>query len=236
MTRILFFFAVLGLIGTNLYSEEWSETQLELLYGSGFKLGDTQRETFTFEHSSGWKYGDNHFFFDAQEPMSKSITLYGEFDPSLSFSKITGLNLETGILKDVIATGNIEMETNYRAYLIGAGVDLKIPAFDFFRVKLLSRNNPDASGSTFQVTFVWNLHVKVGKSKIIFRGFADLSGMEGTLYGSQITQPELLLDLGGFWNAPDTLSVGIEYAFYGNKYGVKGVNESVMQPMICWTF
>ena len=30
--------------------------------------------------------------------------------------------------------------------------------------------------------------------------------------------------------------VGFEYLYWKNKYGVEGVNESVFQPSIRWTF
>ena len=51
----------------NLKAATWSETNMGILYGSGF-WGPTNLDeknnvtTLTWEHASGWKYGDNFAF------------------------------------------------------------------------------------------------------------------------------------------------------------------------------
>jgi nucleoside-specific outer membrane channel protein Tsx len=43
---------------------DWAHTDVQLLYGEGFILGESQRATVTLEHAHGWEYGDNFFFID----------------------------------------------------------------------------------------------------------------------------------------------------------------------------
>lgn len=40
---------------------EWVASDVQLLYGNDFELGDDERTTATVEHSHGWQYGTNFF-------------------------------------------------------------------------------------------------------------------------------------------------------------------------------
>lgn len=47
--------------------------------------------------------------------------------------------------------------------------------------------------------------------------------------------PQLRLDLGALWDWPGRLEAGVEYSYWRNKFGIDGVVESVVQPMVKWT-
>ena len=62
--------------------------------------------------------------------------------------------------------------------------------------------------------------------------FTDIAGSEGNLAFNIDAQPRLLIDLGKFWDAPNSVYFGTEVIYWHNKYGVKGVNEFAPQAMI----
>ncbi|MFK8068468.1 MAG: hypothetical protein AB8D52_09490 [Gammaproteobacteria bacterium] len=49
--------------------------------------------------------------------------------------------------------------------------------------------------------------------------------------------PRLLLDVGNvFGYKQGKLMAGIEYQYWHNKFGIKGVTESVVQAQLMWKF
>ena len=70
--------------------------------------------------------------------------------------------------------------------------------------------------------------------KASFGGFIDFAGSQGDREESIIGAPQLLVDVGNFWGAPDRLHAGIEYQFWRNKFGIDGVDEDVVQLMVKW--
>ena len=51
-----------------------------------------------------------------------------------------------------------------------------------------------------------------------------------------ISQPQLKLDLSGLWDDAGHLYMGIEYDYWHNKYGIAGLEDSVVLPFLLWTF
>lgn len=219
---------------------QWQTSNVELLFGSGYELGDNSRSTFTFEYANGWKYGDNYFFLDVVNPFrdgqNSTNDLYAEFSPRLSIGKITGKNMGFAFVKDVLLAGTVEMGQYSHNLLYGVGFSLDLPKFAFADINIYIRDNPNESGNTYQVTPVWALPFTVGSAKMLFEGFADIAGSEGNTEFNIDFQPRLLLDVGNFWNAPDALWAGVEYIYWHNKFGVDGVDESLPQAMVKWIF
>ena len=52
------------------YSSDWSSSNVQLLHGSNYELGDKQMTVLTFEHANAWGYGDTFFFLDVYNPDS----------------------------------------------------------------------------------------------------------------------------------------------------------------------
>ena len=221
-------------------SATWQSSNIQYLYGSGYELDPHTHSVITVEHADGWKYGDNFFFLDVingeQQTDDHNTSLYSEFSPRLSLGKISGKDLSFGPVKDVLLAGTLEMGQGFHNYLYGLGVDLAIPKFAFFQLNAYVRDNPSQSGVTYQFTPCWALPFNAGPVKMLFEGFADIAGSEGDLAFNIDTQPRLLVDLGNFWGAPDSVYAGTEVQIWHNKYGVSGVNEFVPQAMVKWVF
>ena len=50
--------------GAKSFGLDWHKTNIQLLRGSDFKVGQRSRSTVTLEHANGWRYGDTFGFFD----------------------------------------------------------------------------------------------------------------------------------------------------------------------------
>ncbi len=222
---------------------EWSSTNLQYLYGANFELGDGSRGTITLEHVSGWTYGDNFFFLDITNPVeekTRATSVYGQWNPRLSLSKLTGTGISAGPIGDLLITGELGFGGGVREYLYGAGLDLKLPGFAYFAINFWVRDDASIDGITYQISPYWMLPIDLGPVKLQFGGFLDFAGPEGEGESRKesflITQPYLLLDIGNFAKSPGMLFMGVEYAHWTNEYGIKGINENVPQAMVKWIF
>jgi len=242
LKRSLLILALVGVLfaGTAVASD-WETTNLQVLYGDGFKvLPPEARTIFTFEHASGWKYGDNFFFFDVTEPMANETSIYGEWHPRFSFRKMLSKEPGTGFLQDVLIATELNVENNgasWRAYLYGIGFDLKIPGFAFFAINFMVRDDMTIKDdSTFQISPAWSVPFNLGRTAWDFRGFLDYAGAEGEGEYQLLTQPQLLLNLSSLWAESGRLWIGVEYQYWKNKYGIDGVDENFVQVMGKWDF
>src|SRR3546814_2823481 len=75
-------------------------------------LRSSDLQTITFEHASGWTWGDMFLFVDNKWyngiSGSDGHTYYGEFSPRLSLGKISGADLSFGPIKDVLISATYE--------------------------------------------------------------------------------------------------------------------------------
>lgn len=214
----------------------WSSSNVQLLRGWDYEVGDSQRTIFTFEHASGWEYGDNFLFIDYTNPQGSDdgTNLYGEFGPRLSFSKMSGNDIGFGPVSDVLLAGQIEMGEDIAVHLYGLGFDLDVPGFDFTSLNAYVRDDTNLDGSTWQVTLAWGTRFPVGSTNWLFKGHIDIAGEEGGKGSNINSAPQLLLDVGEFWGASDRLYAGLEYQYWQNKFGIDGVDEHNPQAMVLW--
>ena len=218
-------------------AQTWNAFTAQLLHGRGFELEREKAETLTLEWINGWDYGDNFAFVDIR-PLRGNSSFYGEWSPRLSFSKISGKAFSAGPVEDVLLSGTLEKGEGFANYLIGAAVDLDVPGFNFVQTSGYLRENPDLPGTTWQMTVVWNATFETGPAHWMFNGYFDWAGSEGeaetSAYEKQnfLMQPQLLLDVGRLVNRQERVYVGIEWWYWYNKFGISGVEESVVQAMI----
>ncbi len=215
----------------------WSSTNIQYLVGSDYELGDKTRSIITLEHVNGWKYGDNFFFVDIENPMRKGDAtqtgFYGEISPRFSLGALTGRKLSFGIVKDVLITTTLEAGGGFHNYLYGIAVDLNI--LPVFQINYYIRNEitaPTDLGS--QLTLVWLAPFGAGPVSMVFEGFLDYAWGNKPSEDNLITGPRFLVDVGKAWDAPGTLQAGIEYQIWRNKFGIDGVDEDVPQLMVKW--
>lgn len=213
---------------------QWHSNNIQILRGSDYELGSKNRTLITLEHANSWKYGDFFVFADNTWPDSGNYSYYIEPTLRLSLSKISGKKLAYKMIKDVLLSAQIEKPEGQSArYLGGIAVDLNVSGFKFFKTNLFVRNNPNLSGSTYQATFIWNYPFQINNTKILIEGVADFAGSEGKTVAHQLIIPRFLVDAGSLIGGKDNkLWIGIEWQYWHNKFGTKGVTESVPQLQI----
>jgi nucleoside-specific outer membrane channel protein Tsx len=229
-----------GVPAMNAFAADTSWTNLQVLYGDHFEEQAERRTTATLEHFSTWAYGDNFFFFDSTfaHEGDRDVLLYGEYYPRFSLGRITGKKLSVGPLSDVsVALGVNAGSDDFRVLLGGLGLNFEVPGFDVFQVDAYAYDQNN-SPATYQVTWTWDTTFDATESlRLRFRGFIDYIGDRGSAGESQIVaQPQLLVDVGNFWNRPDVLFVGTEYFYWHNKFGIEGVTDDVVQAELLWFF
>jgi nucleoside-specific outer membrane channel protein Tsx len=108
--------------------------------------------------------------------------------------------------------------------------------FDYFQIDLAIYKSDDVKNKYgLQVTPVWSYPFQIGPAKFKFRGFTDFRTGNTNNSGNFhiLAQPQVLLDIGDLAGIKtDTLYIGTEYSFWYNKFGVKDVDESVVQAMV----
>lgn len=213
-------------------------TNISYITGSTYELGDDHRKTLRFDNANTWAYGDNFFFFEVTSPFKKGTSIYGEWQPRLSLSKITGKGIGFGPLSDLLLAGEINYSgTGSRAYLYGLGTNIKIPGFTFFKFNVYNRKDPSQPGSTYQISWSWLARFQLffSRLKFEFGGFCDYAGQQHNLEHNFLAKPQLLIDAGNLIaQKPNHIFAGIRYVYWKNKLGVKGVTESVPEFMVTW--
>lgn len=68
--------------------------------------------------------------------------LYGEINPRISFSKMTGFDLNYSILKDILISYNFTFDSKaILQHYMGIGVDFDIPLFSYLKTNIYARYN-----------------------------------------------------------------------------------------------
>ncbi|WPP01374.1 outer membrane protein OmpK [Pseudomonas sp. HR96] len=219
---------------------QWQSYSLTYLNGQNFKVNPPNQQTVTFEYADSWKYGDNFLFVDNifynGKPDSDvgANTLYGEYSPRLSLAKISGHDFNFGPIKDVLLAGTYEFgEGDVESWLIGPGLDLKIPGFDYFQLNFYNRHSRgDRPGDNiWQITPVWSYTIPVGNSDILIDGYIDWvtqsdSNSRGTYHKNVHVNPQVKYDLGkALHMTPQKLYVGFEYDYWKDKYGIESTSD-----------
>lgn len=213
------------------YLPLWQDNSITLLAGNNYKLDPSTQQTLTFEHASGWTFGDLFFFvdgthFDGDKDINgNDWAYYGEFAPRFSAGKILNKDLSFAFIKDVNLATCWEFGKNTDSnYLIGPGFDLDIPTFDFFQLNLYQRFERGSNEfERYQVTTAWKYTLPLGKSAFVCDGFMDWVFGEGTTHVHFC--PQLKFDVGVFAGIKERkLFAGIEYDYWKNKYGVASGN------------
>ncbi|MGR9053237.1 MAG: DUF5020 family protein [Gammaproteobacteria bacterium] len=244
--NILALLAVLyPVLPTQVWAFDWSSSDIQLLYGNDFEFGVDERTTVTVEHADGWQYGSNFFFVDMVDRNDTGFEVYAEVYTYLSASKISGFDVSLGPIKDVSLVAGLNIDNqpendHFKAYLLGLSFNLANSLFDYLQLDVAAYKDDGIKGRYgIQITPVWSIPFELGLVHLKFRGFTDFKTGNTSASGHfhVLAQPQLLMDLGHLvgWRK-DTVYVGTEYWLWHNKFGVKGVDESVVQAMIIGFF
>jgi nucleoside-specific outer membrane channel protein Tsx len=215
---------------------EWAMFDFQYLYGFNWNLGPKRKDILTLEHADGWALGDNYLFVDVSHITNQdaATSIYGEWQPRVSLSKLLGVNLNRGPLNDILETNRLAFGGGVLDYLVGGAVDLNIPGFAYWHQHFFVRKDIHLAGTTWQVTSEWSLPFHIGPVRFVQDGFVHFIGAEGTSAFNIITQPQLLLDVGKFGGYEDQLLIGVELDYRHNEFGIAGQNEFVPQAMVEW--
>jgi len=220
----------------------WTANNIQVLTGGTYDLGPKRRNSITLEHADGWAYGENFAFMNIVDRNDVGTEYYGEFYPRLNWSKFSGKAPSLSLFKDYslvagINLGNLPKSDPFKAYLIGAGLAFDIPQMDYFKIDVLAFKSDSVKTTGIQISPVWSVPFQLGRFNFKFKGFADWQSRKATGGASVIlAQPQLLLDIGQLAGRKDKVYAGIEYSYWRNKFGIKGLTEKVAQAMIMVTF
>lgn len=193
---------------------------LTLLRGEDYEVGDNGRWVGTFEYLNVSSWGDVFFFADRLLSDNGDTETYAELQPRLKLANLS----EQGLVKSALLATQWEIAENGDNLLVGPGVDLQLPGFQYFQLNLYRRFN-DVGENNWQLTPVWGIPFKVGSTRWLYDGFIDwTSGVDGAAHSFNFTS-QLKLDLAPYLKASKPVYVGIEYVHWTNKFGIDGVDE-----------
>ncbi len=203
----------------------------------------------TFQHAGAWKLGRTFFFIDYLDDVTNDgfndKDFYGEWYPSLSFSKLFGQDIKIGPIVDISAVGglNFDGDVNVFKFLPGIQLAWKIPGFifvntDFAPIVDYSDGPRHETGFMFDVS--WLKIFNIGSQSFSFMGHAEyIAEVE---YESEnrssaawiLAQPQLVWDIGKIFQSPNELHIGVELQYWSNKLGVDGQDEFRPQFLAVW--
>lgn len=210
---------------------QWQDNSLTYLNGIDFKVDPPKQQTVTFEHASGWSFGDLFIFVDgikynteATNGAGDGHTFYGEISPRLSLGKISGADLSFGPVKDVLLAATYEFgEDDVESYLLGPAVDLNIPGFDYFQLNTYLRTTDGRrdGDNVWQITPVWSYTIPVGDSDLVIDGFMDwVVDNDDSYHANLHFNPQIKYDLAKAMGWGKRFYVGVEYDYWSDKYGI----------------
>ena len=232
-----------------------SFSNLQLLYGNfdgDSAVYDVEegkgKATLTYEINAFSEVGDVFGFMDymmadgrlyVPGPVEGSKTAYYvEIQPRLSLSYLSNKKLSVGVVKDFfLATQlNAGSGADYRAALIGLGVSLDVPHFDFLAANVYYKHENFEpydyfSRNTYQFTMAYGTHF--GESGESLTGWMDWTG-----YNIQ-TQNQLLYKLADV-SEGQKVELGVEHLYYYENEdisnGYSRPETSVFQVMLKYSW
>ncbi|WP_110457038.1 ion channel protein Tsx [Shewanella algidipiscicola] len=228
---------------------QWWDMSVTALHGNDYDLAASDRQTtVTFETAGAWIYGDWFAFQDVTyfngSNLSENDTTYGEISTRLSASKISGQSIDFGPITDLSWAFMLEEgEGPVTSFLYGIGMDIAVPYFTYFNINTYRRDALSSGNLSdgWQVTPAFRMDFPVGNSNIIFDGYidwvfsADNQGYEENFHFN----PQVKYDLGAVIfgeHNKNQLFVGVEYDYWQNKYGVKGVDQNTYSVIAKYHF
>jgi nucleoside-specific outer membrane channel protein Tsx len=243
MPRFLAVLSAALLTASSASAADYNTTSLQGLFGTQFDdvaTGNATRDgrmfTLTLDNSLGWRYGDHYLFVDLTsgrfgDGATRGYSLYAEWQPRLSLSKIIGTRIAVGPIDDVLVAAGLERGPRFSAVLGGIGVDLKVPGFAFWTLNAYVRDD-NYNQPNYQVTTAWSLPFRIAGVGFAFDGFIDVYGSDATP-GNVLAQPQLLLDVGALVGLDErALQLGAEWWLHRTA----GHFTSSPQAMVKWTF
>ncbi len=209
----------------------------------------------TVQHATSWRLGDSFFFVDFLDDGGhdgfNDKDLYGEWYPTLSFSRLSGSQFQLGPIRDIAFIGgiNIDSDADFFKYLPGVRISWQAPGFAFLNTDwtaFIDANSGVEGGgaprtsNSFMFDVSWAAPFQIESQAFLFGGHAEYIGETTDEFGNQgkgwiLAQPQLTWDLGAVFGAADQLLVGVEYQYWRNKLGADE-DDNVPQLLVIWRF
>jgi nucleoside-specific outer membrane channel protein Tsx len=222
----------------------FTDNSLTVLYGTDYKVGDSDKAVVTFEHFSAHSWGDIFVFGDRLMDQSDDnerngllgTETYIEVAPRF---KVSGF--DAGIVKNLYVATQWEMSTTADNLLIGLGTDFNVPGFQNLSINAYQRLN-DNQENNYQTTAVWGVPFAIAGQNFMFDGFWDWSTGTETYAASSNFTYQLKWDAAQVIGTDNKVYVGIEHAIWNNKYNLKDgidfgngpidTNENVVSALV----
>ncbi len=247
LTGVAIVLFALALVAQPASAAIWSNTELHIQIGTldlPYTGGlDSSTTIFTLQHASGWKYGDNFFFFDVIS-QDNNYETYGEWYSYFSFRKMAGKEEMKGRLKDVrfIAGFNWAPDAEVIKYLPGIGLSWNVPGFAFLNTDFtlyIDDSLGVAAGGAPSEDDSWMIDVNwarpFGGGKWSIEGHAEYIAERTNEFGGEasawiLAQPQLR------YFVSENVAIGIEYQYWQNKLGDPDTDENTVQALLVWKF
>ena len=215
----------------------FTDNSLTVLYGTDYKVGDSDKAVVTFEHFSAHSWGDIFIFGDRliNQSMDGSET-YIEVAPRF---KVSGF--DAGVIKNLYVATQWEMSEDADNLLLGFGTDFNVPGFQNLSLNVYQRLNDNAEDN-YQTTAVWGVPFAIAGQDFMFDGFWDWSTGTETYAASSNFTYQLKWDAAKAIGTSNKVYVGIEHALWNNKYnikdgsmglfGIEDSNENVVSALV----
>ncbi|MBU1308411.1 MAG: nucleoside-binding protein [Gammaproteobacteria bacterium] len=197
----------------------WQDFSVSYLNGSNYRVDGPDKQVLTFEHAAGTSWGDSFLFLDHLRGDNGSRSNYAEWSPRLSLSKLSGQQLQFGLIKDVLLTSTVEMSSLRTDFLYGVATDLAVPGFNYLKLNFYRRNNDGLAGN-WQLTTTWAIPFSLGEQQFLYDGFLDWYSTTADQRASMNMTSQLKWALHPLFNLKSKLYVGVEYVYWRNKYGI----------------
>ncbi len=213
----------------------WSDYSVSYLQGSHYEVGDENRQVLTYEYTSGTSWGDNFMFFDYLDSDNGDVELYGEFSPRIKITELKSELVTSLYLATTIEMGSFSGASGFTSslsnYLIGFGMDVNVPGFNYFKVNIYHRNN-DSSDNNYQTTLVWGLPL----GPLYYDGFIDYATSTDNNATSINFTSQLKYDLAPLLGLTSKFYLGVEYVYWQSKFGIDGADEKNANLLIKYHF
>lgn len=218
----------------------WSDFSLTYLNGQHYRIGDHQRQVYTFEYAARTSWGDSFLFMDHLRSANGDRENYGEWAPRFSLTKAGAISLHNALLQDVLIAGQVEMSETTTNYLYGVGFAWQVPGFKYVSTNFYRRDNDNVKDN-WQTTIVWGLPWQLGDQQFLWDGFVDWTSSTRDKRSSMNWTSQLKWLVSPLLGIDSRLYLGVEYALWRNKFGIPDssllrTHESNMSVLVKWHF
>ena len=247
-----------GASGT-IRAQGWSVTEFQYQGGHALRRHPVSPDGFqhilTFQHASGWDYGENFFFADMQccAGSGANRDIYMEWYPYLSLGAVTGRDISWRLIRGVGPLGGLNWGAHTKVLKITPGFrfQLDLPGFSFANLDylyLVDRSQGLAAGgapkenNSHMIDLNWQLPFEIGGGSFSFEGHGEWHSPRDNELGSRVSywillQPQLRFDIGKtIAQHPGRFFAGIEFQVWFNKFGFAEADEILPQLLLVFRF